>query len=113
MFISEFGLFNYVLVIICGMVIFSVAIEICGILYVFPVSQCDLNLTAGEKGILGSSTLFGIICSSHLWGYLADTKGRRAVILPTLVLAFISSVAATFVQNFYIFTALRFLNGFL
>lgn len=95
------------------MVMFSVSIEISGILYVFPVSQCDLNLTASEKGILGSSTLFGIICSSHLWGYLADTKGRRAVILPTLFLAFISSVAATFVQNFYIFTTLRFLNGFL
>lgn len=95
------------------MILFSVAIEICNLLYVFPVSQCDLNLTSTEKGILGSATLVGIIVSSHLWGYLADTKGRRAVIMPTLFLAFFSSVAASFVQNFYLFTFLRFFNGFL
>lgn len=101
------------LILISGLALFAVSIEIQGILYVFPVSQCDLNLTAAEKGILGSATLFGIICSSLLWGYLADVKGRRTVILPTLFLAFFTSVIVTFVQNIYIFTTLRFLNGFL
>lgn len=110
---KEFGFFNYLLILISGMILYAVSIETCGILYVFPVSECDLNLTYTQKGILGSSTLFGIICSSFLWGYLADTRGRRAVIVPTLFVAFFLSVCTSFVTNFYIFTVLRFLNGFL
>lgn len=87
--------------------------ETVGITFVLPVSQCDLNLTTSEKGILGAAAFFGIICSSHLWGFLADTKGRRSVILPTLIVAFFMSFMSSFVQNFYLLTVLRFLNGFL
>lgn len=86
--------------------------ETIGILYIIPVSQCDLKLTTSRKGILGGAALFGIICSSHLWGFLADTKGRRRVIQPTLFAAAILSIICSFVQNIYIFIALRFLNGF-
>lgn len=107
------GIFNYLLIFLSGLVLFATIVEIGSIMYVFPVSQCDFNLTASQKGILGGAVPLGIICSAHLWGYLGDTKGRRAVILPTLFLAFLSSVAASFVKNFYLFTALRFLNGFL
>lgn len=81
--------------------------------YVLPVAGCDLDLSTGRKGVLAAVSYLGIICSSHLWGYLADTKGRRAVIHPTLLLAFILSLAASLVQNFYLFVVLRFFNGFL
>lgn len=87
--------------------------ETCGISFVMPVSSCDLKLTTTEKGILGGVSFIGIICSSHLFGFLADTQGRRKVIQPTLVIAFLLSVASSFVTNFYIFATLRFLNGFL
>lgn len=110
---TEFGLFHYILVLLCGLVQISVAMETMGITYILPVSECDLGLNAGRKGILSGATFVGAICSSHLWGYLADTRGRRRIIRPTLLMAFIISVASSFVQNFYLFTALRFLNGFL
>lgn len=77
-----------------------------------PISQCDLNLTASQKGILASASYVGIICSSHLWGFLADTKGRRSVIYPTLLVAFFVSIASSFVQNFQQFVVTRFLSGF-
>lgn len=109
----ECGLFSHLIVVISGIVLYLAALEVCGILYVFPVSQCDLNLTPSEKGILGGAAPLGIICSAHLWGYLADTKGRRAVILPTLFAAFFSSLFATFFDNFYMLAMFRFLNGFL
>lgn len=57
-----------------GLTLFSTIVEIVGIMYVFPVSQCDLNLTPSEKGILGGAVPLGIICSAHLWGYLGDTN---------------------------------------
>lgn len=88
-------------------------IEMIGISFIFPVSQCDLHLSPTQKGILGAAGYFGIICSSHLWGYLADTKGRRRVIRPTLFATFVVTVAASFVHSFYFLTLLRFLTGFL
>lgn len=95
------------------MILNAVLMETCGMAFVIPVSQCDLKMSTSEKGILGAVSFFGIICSSHLWGFLADTKGRRYIIQPTLFVAFLLSIASSFVQNFYLFTALRFLNGFL
>ncbi|XP_055325180.1 synaptic vesicle glycoprotein 2B-like [Sitodiplosis mosellana] len=109
---TKFGLFNYYIIFVSGIILYAVGLETCAILYVIPVSTCDLSLTTNQKGILGAATFAGIICSSHLWGFLADTKGRRRVILPSLMAAVAMSVVCSFIQNFYIFTALRFLNGF-
>lgn len=108
-----FGLFNYILIFTSALTMAAFIIEMIGISFIFPVSQCDLHLTSRQKGILGAAGYFGIICSSHLWGYLADTKGRRRVIQPTLFATFVVTVAASFVQNFYLLTILRFLTGFL
>lgn len=95
------------------MVLNAVMMETCGISYVLPVAECDLNLSASDEGILTAVPFIGIICSSHLWGFMADTKGRRRVLQPTLFVAFLISVASSFAQNFYLFTTLRFLSGFL
>lgn len=51
--------------------------------------------------------------SSYLWGFLADTQGRRSVIRPTLLAAFLITIASSFAQNIYQLAAMRFLNGFL
>lgn len=95
------------------MILNSVLMEGCGLTYIMTVSQCDLYLSSNEKGILGAMCFLGIICSSHLWGFLADTKGRRRVIQPTLLIAFIFSICSSFTANFYLLATFRFLNGFL
>lgn len=55
----------------------------------------------------------GIISSSHLWGFLADTQGRKRVILPTLFLSFTFTLLSSLTTNFWLFVVLRFFNGFL
>lgn len=72
-----------------------------------------MNMTLSQKGVYGSIIFLGILCSSHLFGYLADTKGRHRIIQPTLFIASLISFTGSFVQNFNIFVTLRFLNGFL
>lgn len=57
------------------MVLYAVAMETVGINFTFPVAECDLNLETKDKGLIASVSFGGIICSSYLWGYLADTKG--------------------------------------
>lgn len=110
---TGFGIFNYILMLTSALTMAAFIIEMIGISFIFPVSQCDLHLTSSQKGILGAAGYFGIICSSHLWGYLADTKGRRRVIQPTLIATCLVTVAASFVHNFYLLTMLRFFTGFL
>lgn len=87
--------------------------DTCGISYILPVTGCDFYITPQQKGLLGGIGLFGVICSSHLWGFLADTYGRKRIIHPTLILAFTASFASTLVSNFYLLTLLRFVNGIL
>ncbi|GAB0098019.1 hypothetical protein DMENIID0001_137090 [Sergentomyia squamirostris] len=107
-----FGKFNYFLIFVCGVNLAGVYLETLGISFVNPIAQCDLELTNRDKGVLSAIVLLGIILSSHLWGFLADTMGRRAVMMPTLFATFFSTLLSSFSGNFWIFVVLRFLTGF-
>ncbi|GAB0095766.1 synaptic vesicle glycoprotein 2B-like [Sergentomyia squamirostris] len=107
-----FGKFNCFLILVSGMNLAAVLLETLGISFVNPVAQCDLELTNRDKGVLSAIAFVGIIISSHLWGFLADTLGRRAVMMPSLFAAFISTFLSSFTTNFWVFAVLRFLTGF-
>ncbi|XP_058116262.1 synaptic vesicle glycoprotein 2B-like [Anopheles ziemanni] len=109
---TKFGIYNLVLITISGTILAAVLLETLGISYVLPVAECDLLLTTKEKGVLSAISFAGIISSSHLWGFLADTRGRKTVIVPTLFLAFASTVVSSFTTNFWLITVMRFLTGF-
>ncbi|XP_055587481.1 synaptic vesicle glycoprotein 2B-like [Uranotaenia lowii] len=109
---TKFGRFNYALIIISGIILASVLLETLGISYVIPVAECDLEMSTKEKGVLSGVSFLGIIASSHWWGFLADTRGRKKIIVPTLFLTFLSSVLSSFVKEFWIITVLRFFAGF-
>ncbi|GAB0092484.1 hypothetical protein DMENIID0001_074800 [Sergentomyia squamirostris] len=107
-----FGKFNYFLIFVCGVNLAIVSLEILGISFVNPIAQCDLELSNQDKGVLSATVVTGMILSSHLWGFLADTMGRRAVMMPTLFAAFFSTLLSSFSSNFWFFAVLRFLTGF-
>ncbi|XP_049310054.1 synaptic vesicle glycoprotein 2B [Bactrocera dorsalis] len=109
---TTFGKFNYLLILISGLILANVLLETLGISFVLPVSQCDLNLTIQQRGILSAIGFAGIISSSHLWGFLADTTGRRNIIRPTLLLGFVVTVLSSFATNFWLMVILRYINGF-
>lgn len=110
---AEFGCFNYYLIVLAGIILATVILETLGISFVIPVSECDMQLSTRDKGLLSAIGFLGIISSSHLWGFLADTQGRRVVMLPTLLLSFAFTVASSLTTHFWLFVVLRFCNGFL
>lgn len=110
---TGFGKFNYALIVLTGAILGCVFLETVSINIVLPVAQCDLNLTNQNKGVLSGIGFLGIIVSSHLWGFLADTRGRKTVIVPTLFIAFVISIISSFVKSFWLLVLLRFFNGFL
>lgn len=89
-----------------------VYVEVGTIGYILPISQCELHWTMQEKGLLGAVGTAGVILTSHFWGFMADTKGRKAVILPTLFIGFIFSFLSTLSNSFWVLFILKLLNGF-
>jgi MFS transporter, VNT family, synaptic vesicle glycoprotein 2 len=77
------------------------------------VAECDLNLSTSDKGILSAIGYVGVILSSHLWGFLSDTKGRRKTLIVSLLTAFFLTFISSLMKNFWVLVFLRFLNGFL
>ncbi|XP_055842580.1 synaptic vesicle glycoprotein 2B-like [Episyrphus balteatus] len=110
---TGYGKFNYFVIVISGMILINVILECTGLCFVLPVINCDMDLSYQKKGILGAVSFLGMICSSHLWGFLADTTGRRNVIRPTLIAGYLVTVMSSFSPNFWTLTILRFVNGFL
>ncbi|XP_065364983.1 synaptic vesicle glycoprotein 2B-like [Calliphora vicina] len=110
---THFGKFNIKLIVFSGLVLNNVILESVGISFALPVVACDLNLSYQEQGVLGAVCFLGIIFSSHLWGFLADTRGRKQTMKPTLFFAFLVTFVSSFSFNFTMMAILRFLNGVL
>jgi VNT family MFS transporter (synaptic vesicle glycoprotein 2) len=79
---------------------------------IIPIAQCELEMTNFHKGLLGSIGYVGVILASHFWGFMADTRGRKKVIVPALLLSFVFTICSTLVKNFWLLVFFRFLNGF-
>lgn len=108
---TGFGRFNYCLIILTGAILGCVFMETVSINFILPIAQCDLNLSNSDKGVLSGVGFFGIIFSSHFWGFLADTRGRKTVIVPTLFMAFAITIVSSVMKSFRVLVLLRFLNG--
>ncbi|XP_037041464.1 synaptic vesicle glycoprotein 2C-like [Bradysia coprophila] len=106
-----FGKFNYVVIALAGITLACVFLETVTINVILPLAQCDLDMTTQDKSILSSIGFVGIILSSHLWGFLADTRGRKKVIVPTLFIASFLSLVSSIATSFWLLLLLRFLNG--
>ncbi|XP_075154436.1 synaptic vesicle glycoprotein 2B-like isoform X1 [Haematobia irritans] len=108
---TNYGKFNYIIIIISGLVLANVLLETSAVAFYMPVAHCDLQLTNTRKGFLSAIGYLGMIVSSHLWGFLADTRGRRRVIRPTLIAGFVVTVISSFATNFWSMLVLRLING--
>lgn len=110
---TGFGKFNFTLIVLAGAILAAVFLETVSINIILPVAQCDLQMTNQNKGLLSAVGFIGIIVSSHLWGFLADTRGRKMIIVSTLFIAFFITIISSFTQSYWLLVVLRFLNGFL
>ncbi|KAF7387378.1 hypothetical protein HZH68_013055 [Vespula germanica] len=107
-----FGKFHYMLLAICGLIYMDTAIGVTILSFVLPAAQCDLEMDSTAKGWLTASPMLGMVVGSYIWGCLADTKGRKVVLIATLLMDGIVGVISSFVQYYWVFLVFRFFNGF-
>ncbi|KAG5683091.1 hypothetical protein PVAND_012394 [Polypedilum vanderplanki] len=109
---TKFGKFNYIMITLSGLILACSCLESYCISLIIPIAQCELEMNNFHKGLLGSIGYLGIILSSNFWGFMADTKGRKQIMVPALILSFSFTILSTLVGNFWLLVILRFLNGF-
>lgn len=105
------GKYQYLITFLTGMGILGSAIENTCISYIMPYAKCDLNLTTSEQGLLSAVSYLGIVFTSHIWGFLADTWGRQKVLRVAATGAFIFSFSSAFAVNTLSMILLRFTAG--
>ncbi|XP_049842950.1 synaptic vesicle glycoprotein 2A-like isoform X2 [Schistocerca gregaria] len=105
------GKFHWVLLTVCGLCLVAMCFEVLGIAFVTPAVLCDFDMTSFEKGFLGGTIYIGMIVSSHLWGYAADTWGRHVVLSLTLGLDFVCSVLSGLMPSLPLLIVFRLLSG--
>lgn len=72
------GKCQYILTFLTSMSVLGSAIENTNISYILPYAKCDLELTTQQQGLLSAISYLGIVFTSHLWGFLADTWGYKS-----------------------------------
>ncbi|KAI8421221.1 hypothetical protein MSG28_008284 [Choristoneura fumiferana] len=84
---NGFGLYNVLYTILTGMVIISYVTVAFSSTILVPASACDLETTSAQQGAMVAAPVVGNVLGTLIWGYLADTRGRRRMLLVSLCLA--------------------------
>lgn len=108
---AGFGLFQWLLLLVCGWANVSDAVEILCVSFLLPTASCDLHLTSFDKGVLTASIFLGMMVGGYAWGYLADQRGRCRVLVVSLTVNGVFGAVTCVAPSFWLFLLLRFISG--
>uniref|UniRef100_W8CAB0 Synaptic vesicle glycoprotein 2B n=1 Tax=Ceratitis capitata TaxID=7213 RepID=W8CAB0_CERCA len=111
--VAGFGLFNYLLIIAALPAAIATVVETSTMSYILPSAECDLKLTLLDKGLLNAITYAGMISSAILWGYMADTKGRKKLLIFGYLSNIISVLGGACSQNVIQLMVFKYISGFI
>lgn len=109
--LTEYGKFHYLLLAICGFVSTSEEMDVISMSFILPSAQCDLDLNTQTKGWLNSIIFIGMMAGAYTWGSVADSIGRKRVLIASSFMNALCIVASSFSQSYEWFMLFRFLNG--
>ncbi|XP_033168594.1 synaptic vesicle glycoprotein 2B [Drosophila mauritiana] len=109
---AGFGMFNILLLVAAVPAAMGTVYETSTMSYILPSAECDLKLSLLDKGILNAITYAGMISSAVLWGYLADTKGRRNLLIVGYAADTICVLGGAFSQSRIQLMVFKYLGGF-
>uniref|UniRef100_A0A3B4WEG2 Synaptic vesicle glycoprotein 2 n=1 Tax=Seriola lalandi dorsalis TaxID=1841481 RepID=A0A3B4WEG2_SERLL len=107
---EAFGLFHWLLLVVCGWANASDAVEILCVSFLLPTARCDLLLSSSDMGLLTAS-IFLMMVGGYMWGYLADQRGRCRVLVVSLTVNGVFGGLASVAPRFWLFLLLRFISG--
>ncbi|KAK2842608.1 hypothetical protein Q5P01_012808 [Channa striata] len=108
---AGFGLFQWLLLVVCGWANASDAVEILCVSFMPKASCFDLQLSSSDMGVLNASIFLGMMVGGYMWGYLADRRGRRRVLVISLTVNGLFGGLSSLAQRFWLLLLLRFISG--
>lgn len=109
--LAGYGKFHYILLGICGLVSTSEEMDVISMSFILPSAECDLDLDTQAKGWLNSIIFIGMMFGAYAWGSVADSLGRKKILIIISIMNALCIVASSFSQNYEVFLFFRFLNG--
>jgi MFS transporter, VNT family, synaptic vesicle glycoprotein 2 len=109
--LTKYGKFHYILLGICGLVSTSEEMDVISMSFILPSAQCDLNLDTHKKGWLNCIIFVGMMVGAYFWGSIADSLGRKRVLIVISIMNALCIVISSFSQTYEFFMFFRFLNG--
>ncbi|CAH1398429.1 unnamed protein product [Nezara viridula] len=89
--------FTAYLILISGLIGFGALLCLQAMAFIIPTAGCEMKLSDATKGIMASMSFTGMLFSAQLFGFLADTFGRKRVMIwsqcGTLVIVVLWSLA--------------------
>uniref|UniRef100_A0A2H8TZZ2 Synaptic vesicle glycoprotein 2A n=1 Tax=Melanaphis sacchari TaxID=742174 RepID=A0A2H8TZZ2_9HEMI len=107
-----FGHFHYYLLFICGSLFAAFAFSVTSVSFVVPSAQCDFYMTSVHKGILNGASMIGMFTGSFIWGYIADSKGRRYALIVSMMMDGVFSIISSVSQIYPVLIFCRLMSGF-
>ncbi|XP_017872285.1 PREDICTED: synaptic vesicle glycoprotein 2B [Drosophila arizonae] len=109
---AGFGMFNILLLLVAMGAAMGTVYETSTMSYILPSAECDLHLTLIDKGVLNAVTYAGMISSAILWGYVADTKGRKKLLVYGYLADTICVLGGAISQDVVQLMIFKYLGGF-
>nr|QHN70674.1 MFS transporter 6 [Limenitis arthemis astyanax] len=111
MLLTGFGIYNIAHMLMSGLILMGVIMQSLLMSYVLPAAQCDLDLSLQQRGWLAAIPFLAIILTSYFWGWLADTRGRRFVMLFSMMISVVLAVLASFAPDIITFGVFSFFSA--
>jgi AAHS family 4-hydroxybenzoate transporter-like MFS transporter len=108
---SKVGTFQYLIVSLCGFVMFLDGFDTQVISYIVPLIAKDWNLAREMLGLIFSSGLTGLMVGYLVLSPLSDRFGHRRILLVSTVTFALFTLATVFAGSVTQVIALRFLAG--
>lgn len=105
------GLFHWRLLGAVGFGVMGVVAEGMSMGFVLPVAKCELQISNVEQGMINAVAFVGVVLTSHLWGFFADTWGRVKVLRLSLLLGFVCSAMSSLSTSSTMLMITRFMVG--
>jgi putative MFS transporter len=107
-----FGRFQRRLLAVCGVTWAADAAEVFLIAFALAGFREEFGLSAGQAGLVVSSTFLGMLVGAWFWGTVADRIGRRTGFQITIAIFAIFGLASAFAPSAIWLAVLRALCGF-
>ncbi|KAJ1519044.1 hypothetical protein ONE63_011287 [Megalurothrips usitatus] len=111
--LTGYGKFNYKLLLGVWLGMATQNFVTTDMAYSLPAAECDLELTAMQKGWINAALYVGMMSTAFVWGALSDVLGRKWLLALAYALLGACGVTVSLVTSSWVFLVCRMVTGML